>query len=53
MLGEALNDENGYVAALAVERLLRCKTVSAVEPAIRFLSTHRFDDTLKAVVKAF
>ena len=53
VLGEALNDENGYVAALAVERLLRCKTASALEPAIRFLSAHRFDDTLKAVVKAF
>jgi len=42
----ALDDKTGYVAAVAAEGLVRIGSTSATANAIRYLSDHRWDDTL-------
>ncbi|MCY3858334.1 MAG: HEAT repeat domain-containing protein [Gammaproteobacteria bacterium] len=53
ILGEVLDDPNGYVPAVAVETLTRLGTTSSHATAIRYLQDRRWDDTLLGRQKPF
>ena len=53
ILGEILDDPNGYVPAVAVEALTRLGTTSSHATAIRYLQDRRWDDTLMGRQKPF
>ena len=53
ILGEVLDDPNGYVPAVAVEALTRLGTTSSHATAIRYLQDRRWDDTLLGRVKPY
>lgn len=46
ILGQVLDDPNGYVPAVAVETLTRLGTTSSHATALRYLQDRRWDDTL-------
>ena len=46
ILIHALNDKNGYVAAIACEGLIRINSETSVRAALRFLERRRWDDSL-------
>ena len=48
LLVTCLGDRNGYVAALALEMLTADGSRAAMQHALNYLKTHRWDDTLAA-----
>ena len=53
ILTKALKDENGYVAAVACECLLRMNTNSSIKFALNYLNDRRWDDTLLGGTKVY
>jgi len=49
----ALDDPNGYVAAVATEGLVRLGSKTGIEASIRYLQDRRWDDTLIGRAKPF
>lgn len=52
-LSEALDDDCGYVGGFGVEFLLRQQTPEATNAALRYLTRHRWDNTLRQGVRTY
>ncbi|MEM7078409.1 MAG: HEAT repeat domain-containing protein [Pseudomonadota bacterium] len=52
-LSQALEDTNGYVAAVAAETLVRLQQPDSIAAAVQYLSDRRWDDTLQGHLKAY